>query len=143
MEKSGDRNKSLNAKNYFESAKERLKEARILKDTESFGGSIGRSYYAFLDAASAALNTKNIVAKSHTGVIELFSLHFIKTNLVDTKYIRWFKRIKKDREDADYKHEKIFTQQDAEEAYEEAVEFVNMIEKIFPKLLKECRKIGN
>lgn len=131
------RDKSLNGKSYLKSAKERLKEAKILKDAESFGGSIARSYYAILDAASAALNTKGIVAKSHMEVIDLFSLHFIKTNLVETKYIRWFKRIKKDREDADYKHQKIFTQEDVEETYQEAVEFVEMIKELFPKLLKE------
>lgn len=134
MEESRDRNKELNGKDYLESAKEKLQEAKVLKDAESFGGSIARSYYAFLDAASAALNTKNIVAKSHTGVINLFSLHFIKTNLVDTKYIQWFKRIKKDREEADYKHQKKFSKEDAEEIYQEAVEFVKMVDGLFLKL---------
>ncbi len=135
MEKSTDRNKYLNGKDYLTSAKKRLKEAELLMNAESFDASISRSYYAILDAANAALVTNNLFPKSHTGVIDLFSLHFIKTGLIDTKYIRWFKQIKKDREDADYKHEKKFTRQDADETYTEAVEFVKMIEEIFPKLL--------
>ncbi len=136
MEESRNRNKFLNGKNYLEAAKERLKSAKVLMDIGNYADSISRSYYAFLDATTTALTTKDLFPKSHTGAIELFSLHFIKTNLVDTKYIRWFKRIKKDREEADYKHEKKFTKEDAEETYYEAVEFVKMIEELFPNLIK-------
>jgi len=136
MEKSRDRNKSLNGRDYLESAHERLDSAKVLLNAGKWGDSISRSYYAFLDAASAALLTKDIRAKSHAGVIDLFSLHFIKTNLVEPKYIRWFKRIKKDREDADYKHEKKFSKEEAEETYQQALEFVRIIEELFPKLLK-------
>ncbi|MEW6096405.1 MAG: HEPN domain-containing protein [bacterium] len=134
MEESRDRNKELNGRDYIVAARERLKNAKILLEAEGYADSVSRSYYAMLDAASAALLTKDIRAKSHTGVIDLFSLHFIKTNLVDTKYIRWFKRIKKDREEADYKHQKKFSKEDAEETYLEAVEFVKMVEGLFLKL---------
>jgi len=141
MEKAGDRTSrngkvETNGKDYLASAKERLKEAEILKGAKSFAGSVSRSYYAFLDAATAALITKDLFPKSHTGAIDLFSLHFIKPGLVETKYIKWFKRIKKYREDADYKHRIPFTSEDAEEVYREAEEFVGMVEELFPKLVK-------
>lgn len=136
MEESRDRNKSLNGKDYLKSARQKLKSAKVLLETGNYGDSISRSYYAFLDAATAVLIIKDLLPKSHTGVIDLFSLHFIKTNLVETKYIKWFKRIKKDREDADYKHKKEFTKEDTEETYGEAEAFVKMIEELFPKLLK-------
>jgi len=137
MEESRDRNKELNGRDYLLASRERLKNAKVLLEAEGYADSVSRSYYAMLDAASAALLTKDIRAKSHAGVIDLFSLHFIKTNLVETKYIRWFKRIKRDREDADYKHEKKFNKEDAEETYQEAEEFVKMIAELFPKLLQE------
>jgi uncharacterized protein (UPF0332 family) len=135
MEKSSYKNKSLNGRDYIESAKERLKSAKVLLEPDSYPDSVSRSYYAFLDVATAALITKDLFYKSHAGAIDLFSMHFIKTNLVDTKYIKWFKRIKKDREDADYKYKKKFTKEDAQEAYQEAVEFVKMIEELFYKIL--------
>ncbi|MDI6792833.1 MAG: HEPN domain-containing protein [bacterium] len=136
MEGSRDRNKSLNGKDYLKSARQKLRSAKVLLDTGNYGDSISRSYYAFLDAATTGLITKDLLPKSHTGAIDLFSLHFIKTNLVETKYIKWFKRIKKDREDADYKHKREFTKEDAEETYYEAEEFVRMIEELFSELLK-------
>lgn len=131
MEKSKDRNRFLNGKGYLRAAKERLKSAKVLLESGNYADSISRAYYAFLDAASAALIGKDVVVKSHTGVIDLFSLHFIKTNLVDIRYIKWFKRVKKDREEADYKHKMEFTQKEAEETYLEAVEFVEIIERLF------------
>lgn len=134
MEKSNIRR---NGKDYIKAAKEQLRNARILLDGEGFGGSISRSYYAFLDAATACLITKGLYPRSHTGLIDLFSLHFIKIGKIDRKYIRWLKRIKKDREDADYTHEKVFTKEDAEGTLRETEEFVDLVEKIFPELLKE------
>ena len=136
MEKPRAENIEKNGENYLQAAQDRLKEAKLLLEGGSYGGSVSRSYYAFLDAATAALLTKNTIPRSHAGVIDLFSLYFIKKGPIDTKFIRWFKRIKKDREDADYKHEKAFTQDDASETLQEAEEFVGVIKKLFPKLIE-------
>lgn len=52
------------------------------------------------------------------------------------KYIflgRWFNKIEKMRLEADYKHLKKFTQKEAKEAFKEACEFVEVIEKLLKK----------
>lgn len=56
--------------------------------------------------------------------------------MVEKKYGRWFKRALKERREADYKHDRIFTKEDAQEAFDEAGEFVKIIEKLIPDLLK-------
>lgn len=130
-------NKKTDAREYISSARERLRSSKILLDAESYGDSVSRSFYAFLDAATAALITKDLMPRSHAGVIDLFSLHFIKPEIVEKKYIRWFKGIKKNREEADYRHKRRFSKEEAQEALEEAGEFVGVIEKLLPGLLKE------
>lgn len=115
---------------YLKDAKERLESAKTLLDIENFGDSISRSYYAILDAATACLIKKDIVPKSHSGAIRLFSLHYIKPGLVDKEYLKFFTRIERARLDADYKHERTFTADEARETFEEAVKFVEMAEEL-------------
>lgn len=112
-------------------AKERLESAEILLKINNFSDSISRSYYAFLDAATAALISKNIAPQSHAGAIALFGKYFVKTKIVPEKYGRWFNKIQKARLEADYRHIKKFTKEEAEEALVEAQEFVKIIEKLF------------
>lgn len=115
---------------YLKDARERLESAKVLMDIKNFNDSISRSYYAVLDAATACLIKKDIVPKSHSGAIRLFSLNYIKPDIVDKKYLKFFTKIEKNRLDADYKHEKIFTIDEAQEVFEEAVKFVDMVEKL-------------
>jgi len=125
------------AKNFLESAKRRLHSATVLIEAGEYRDSVSRAYYAFLDAADGALAARRITPKSHAGTISLFGLHFIKAGLVDEKYSIWFKKIYKARLDADYKRDRVFTEEEAREALEQATEFVVMIEKLLPSLWEE------
>ena|SRR3989338_729562 len=89
---------------YLDKSSERLESAEALIKIENWEDSISRSYYAILDAATACLISKDVVPKSHAGAIKLFSLHFIKSGLVDQKFQRQFARIEKARIEADYIH---------------------------------------
>ncbi len=121
-------------KEYLRSSHERLESSDILFKAGKFRDSISRSYYAFLDAADALLLTKDLRPKSHSGTIVLCNQHFIKEGLLDRKYSRWFKRIEKARLGADYERQKEFSEQDAQDALEEAKEFVKAIEELLPRL---------
>jgi uncharacterized protein (UPF0332 family)/predicted nucleotidyltransferase len=125
------------ARGFLDSARERLRSAALLLDGGLYRDSVSRAYYAFLDAADGALAARRITPKSHAGTISLFGLHFIKTGLVDEKYSAWFKKIYKARLDADYKRDRVFTEEEAKEALEQATEFVEMIEKLLPSLREE------
>ncbi|MDI6735822.1 MAG: HEPN domain-containing protein [bacterium] len=118
-------------------SKERLKAANLLLENGLYRDSISRSYYAFLDIAEALLLTKDLRPKSHAGTMTLCNNHFVTTGIIDKKYGKWFKRIEKARLEADYDHNKTFTQQDAQEALDEAIEFVKVIEELIPELLKK------
>lgn len=115
---------------YLKMANERLESAEMLLKINNFADSISRSYYAFLDAATAALISINIAPKSHAGAITLFGKHFVKTKIIQEKFGKWFNKIEKERLEADYKHIKKFTKKEAEKACREASDFVKAIEKL-------------
>lgn len=115
---------------YLKMARERLESARALLAINNLEDSISRSYYAILDAAGAALIMKDLVPQSHQGTIRLFGLHFIKTGQIPAEYSRLFKQIEKDRREADYTHEREFTFEEAEEIYQKAARFVEIVGNI-------------
>lgn len=110
---------------HIKKAEERLVSARTLLDIGNFEDSISRSYYAILDSATACLIKKDIVPHSHAGAIKLFSLHYIKPDIVEQKYQRQFAKIEKARIEADYTHLRTFTREEAAEILGEANQFFN------------------
>lgn len=125
--------KDVLIKEYIKMAKERLESAKALIEINNFADSISRSYYAFLDIATAALISIKLAPQSHGGAVTLFGKHFVKTKIIQEKFGRWFNKIEKMRLEADYKHLKKFTQKEAKEAFKEACEFVEVIEKLLRK----------
>jgi hypothetical protein len=124
------------AQGFIESAHGRLRSARAVREIGEYGNAMSLVYYAFLDAADAALAARTIRTKSHAGTISLFGLHFIKPGLVDAKYSRWFRRARKFRLQADYERKRDFTLEQVNEAIDQATEFVGVIESLLPSLLE-------
>jgi uncharacterized protein (UPF0332 family)/predicted nucleotidyltransferase len=124
------------AQGFIESAYGRLRSARALREIGEYGNTMSLVYYAFLDAADAALASRTIRTKSHAGTISLFGLHFIKPGLVDAKYRGWFKRAHKFRLEADYERKRDFTLEQVNETIDQATEFVGVIENLLPSLLE-------
>lgn len=126
--------KKQNAKHLIEvhmqKAAERLKSARALLEIGNYEDSISRSYYAILDAATACLIKKDVIPQSHSGAIKLFSLHYIKSGIVDHKYQRQFAKIEKARIEADYTHLRFFSEDETSGILAEASEFVEMAKKL-------------
>jgi len=121
---------------FLDSAHQRLRAAKLMRRENLFGEVMSLVFYAFLNAADAALAARTIRTKSHAGTISLFSLHFIKPGLVDAKYSRWFKRARKFHLEADYERKRDFTPEQVNEAIEQATEFVGVIESLLPSLLE-------
>jgi len=124
------------AQGFIESAHERLRAAKLMRRESLFGQAMSLVYYAFLDAADAALAARSIRTKSHAGTIDLFSLHFIKPGLVDAKYSGWFKQARKFRLEADYERKRDFTPDQVNEGIDQATEFVGVIESLLLSLLE-------
>ncbi len=118
---------------FLESAWERIQQARLMQQARFFGAAISLVYYAFLDAADAALAARGIRTRSHSGTVSLFGLHFICTGEVDETYGRWFRRALQWRKEADYERRRDFTPEQVEEAIAQAEEFIRRIETLLTK----------
>jgi len=126
----GEGDPSAVARGFIESAHGRLRSARTLREIGEYGNAMSLVFYAFLDAADAALAARSIRTKSHDGTISLFGLHYINAGPVDAKYSAWFKRARKFRLQADYERKRDFAPEEVDEAIDQAAEFVGVVEDV-------------
>ena len=97
----------MNAKHYFEKARVAAHSAQLLLDAGDADGACNRAYYAMFDAARGALIGSGAVPnvleiKTHAGLISMFSLHLIKTGLVDIDASKHLNQVQEMRLIADY-----------------------------------------
>jgi len=64
-------------------AKETFKEIKLHIDNKLWNTAVNRLYYACYYAVIALLIKYNIKAQTHSGVRQMFGLHFIKTGKID------------------------------------------------------------
>ena len=125
------------ARKFLESAHHRLNATRLLFEGKEYRDAISRADYAALDAADGALALVGVTPKSHEGTLTFFSLHFIKSGQVDSRYGGLLNKIQKARLYADYNRMIDFTEDDARRAQVEAEDFVNLVEALISKWLAE------
>jgi len=120
----------LLARDEFKRAQEEITAAKVLKDNGLFFKSVVSSYYAVYHGAKAALLNKGVSPKSHEGIERMFSLYYVKVNLIETDIGRIIGRLMKLREEADYYPETSFNLKDSSEAIEMAERFLESIRKV-------------
>lgn len=111
----------------LEMAEERLKSSKILLDAGSYKDSIGRSYYAMFTAVRALLAIDGQDFSKHSGVIAYFQKEYIKSGKIEKKYSKYISQAFQIRNNTDYADFFIVSAQDAQEQYERAREFFEMI----------------
>lgn len=121
----------------FQKGKEALSDAIINFNNGIYKTSVNRSYYAALHAARSILILKGIDPSRHEGVKTMLSLHFIKSNMLPPETIRIFKHLLSLRTDVDYGDFESITVNDAEDALNQAKRFIEIIEPVRERLVKE------
>lgn len=116
-------------KEYLKNSKERIESAEVLMNAKKYNDAMSRVYYAFFDAATAALLSKDLTAKTHQGLIIVFGENFIKNGKITSGAGRWLARAKEAREEADYEIHKKFNREIVEKGIKAAEEFIKEIEK--------------
>lgn len=108
----------------MENAHRTLDEVQSHINNGFYNTAMSRMYYACYYAASAILVANKINTKSHDGVKQMFSLHFIKTGLIPKKFSRFYSNLFLKRITGDY--EDLFNHDCAicEEYYPTAKDFV-------------------
>jgi len=83
-------------------AKETLKEAKGIANLNYWNAVANRLYYACYYITGALLIANNYTAHTHSGVIHLLGLHFIKTGIVSKDSGKIYSRLFELRQSGDY-----------------------------------------
>ena len=85
-----------------EKAQRFLRQADEMVELKHWDLAANRYYYACFHIVQALFIANGINAHTHTGINTLFSLHFVKTGIVDVSYGSFIARMFQLRQKADY-----------------------------------------
>lgn len=108
----------------LDQAQETLNAARELSAGGYSRDAINRAYYAMFYCGLALLASKGLGASKHSGVLSLFSRHFIKTGAFPIDYGRYLREAFELRQGADYREFIRITPEQVQEAIAHAESFL-------------------
>ncbi|MDR2065766.1 MAG: HEPN domain-containing protein [Prevotellaceae bacterium] len=111
-------------------AKDTLKETDILLHEGHYNAAVNRLYYACYYAVTALLVKNNIAAETHSGVKQMFSLHFVAAGKISKQYSIFYSRLFNDRISGDYDDFVIYDREMLIEIRPKAEDFITSIEKL-------------
>lgn len=94
-----------------------------------YNGAVNRSYYAAFHALKALEALDHYDSKKHSGLMNYFRMHYVKTGLFDETYSDILQKLSQTRNDSDYNIIVEISQQDAESRYELAKKLIDEIER--------------
>ncbi len=112
----------------LEQARESLKEAETLKNSNLFRGAINRAYYAMFYSVMALATLKDHVTTKHSGMISFFDKEFIKTKILPPELSRALHLGFDRRQSNDYGEIWGVSEKEGISAINDAVLFVDSIE---------------
>ena len=114
-------------------AEERLKVSKKLLDDGFYIDSVNRSYYAIFYCARALVAKDNLDFAKHSAVMSYFRKNYIKTGIFDTKLSNYIGDAFTLRSDSDYTYFFNVEKEDAEEQYNNAVEFYDAVKNFLAR----------
>lgn len=110
-----------------EKAKRFLTQADEMANLKHWDLAANRYYYACFHAVQALFIAKGVNAHTHAGINTQFSLHFVKTGVVDISYGSFLARMFQLRQKADYNCAYEVSESEVQEIVELTHNFVNTI----------------
>jgi len=114
----------------LEKAKKAVTEAKDIIELGHWRVVANRLYYACFYAASALLIQKEITARTHSGVINQFGLHFVEKGLISREQNKLYGQLLGLRQTGDYDDWVTLTENDVIHLVEPVQKFIEEIEKI-------------
>jgi len=124
-----DKDKIALAEYRIAKAKETLKIAKLLYESESYLDSVNRSYYSIFHATRALLALEGIDFKKHSAVISHFQRYYIKTKIFDNRFSDIIFKAFDIRNESDYEDFYVLSKESVEQQITNATEFIDEIEK--------------
>jgi len=114
-------------------ARETFNEVGLHVENKLWNTAVNRLYYACYYAVIALLIDKDIKAQTHSGVRQMFGLHFIKSGLIDKDSGKFYTDIFDMRQTGDYDDYIDFRKEDVLDLIEPANELISEIEMLLSK----------
>lgn len=111
-------------------ATETLHEIEVLLENGLFNTAINRLYYASYYAVTALLLYNDIKASTHSGVRQMFGLHFVKTGKISTDIGKVFSDLFDKRHSSDYDDFISVCREDVEDLLPPATELIENIKAL-------------
>ena len=111
-------------------AKETLTEAKGIANLNYWNAVANRLYYACYYITGALLIANNYTAHTHSGVIHLLGLHFIKTGIVSKDSGKIYSRLFELRQSGDYDDLFDLSEEDVMPLIELAENYINELDKL-------------
>ena len=118
-------------------AKALLSEADILFQNKFYATVINRLYYSCFHATKGLLLTKDIIPKTHSGVIRQLHLHFVQAGDFDSAHASFFSRLMQERIEEDYTDVIVEDEENTWSFIEPARQYVAYIEMLIEKIFLE------
>lgn len=119
----------------IEKAKSIMGEVSVQIQNHFYITAINRLYYSCYHATKALLLTKNLVSKTHAGVISLLNQHFVLTGIFNESKSSFFSKLMHERIDDDYGDFLILDFEDIAEFIEPGKEYLNYVLELIEKTI--------
>ena len=119
----------------MEKAHAALEEVYVQVNNKLWNVTANRLYYACFYAVSALLLQNEVTSKTHAGTLQMFGLHFMKTNKMESWMGAYYAKLFTYRQRGDYEDFFDLTEEQAIELMEPASQFISTVER----LIKEGR----
>ncbi len=115
---------------YLKRSDETFKEAVLLASGNFWNGCASRLYYAAFHSVNALLVKNNHHNKTHSGVRNLLSQYFVKTNILTSKEIYLYTQLFDKRQEGDYGNSVEYTEEDIFYLIEPTKEFIETVKNL-------------
>ncbi len=114
-------------------ARETFNEVQLHIDNKLWNTAVNRLYYACYYAVIALLINKDFKPHTHSGVRQMFGLHFVKTGVIDNNIGKFFTDIYDMRQTGDYDDFIEYSKEDVIDLMEPANRLIAQAEAILKK----------
>ena len=125
----GNQNKDL-VSYRLTKARETMNEINLHLANELWNTAVNRLYYACFYAVSALLLSFDIQARTHSGVRQMFGLHFIRSGLVDKELGKFYSDLFDKRQTSDYDDYVEITKEEVIDFIKPANQLISKIENL-------------
>ena len=111
-------------------SREAWAEAKGIIENGYWYAAANRLYYTCYYMVTALLLKNGVSANTHSGVIGLFGLHFVKTGIVSPEMGKLYSQLFELRQSGDYDDWNVVTEDDIKPLEPRAEEFLNILENL-------------